>query len=128
MAHAFRAGYGAMQDYNKLVPVLRSLPPEDLSQWLDLMDEVYESHRHCQPCGCKVLAYQILISKDLLPDRHAGYLDCYLAHIRRWAPAGGRDFMAEVMDSLHHGKDHPHAEAHMAWWKCLFEGSLRDDS
>lgn len=128
MPHAFRAGYGGMQDYNKLVPVLRSLPAEELSHWLDLMDEVYESHRQCQPCGCKVLAYLTLISKDLLPERHAGYLSQYQDHIRQCPPAGGRDFMAEVIESLYQGKDHPHAEKHKTWWKCLFEGSLRDGS
>jgi hypothetical protein len=127
MPHAFRAGYGGMQDYNKLVPVLRSLPPEELSHWLDLMDEVYESHRLCQPCGCKVLAYQTLISKDLLPERHAAYLKSYQDHIWLSPPVMGRDFMAEVIDSLHHGKDHQNAKTHKAWWGTIFETSLRED-
>jgi hypothetical protein len=127
MAHAFRAGYGGMQDYNRLVPVLRKLPPEELSQWLDLMDEVYESHRLCQPCGCKVLSYLILISKDLLPERHAAYFRRYEDHIRRWPPAGGRDFMNEVIDSLYRGKDHSNAKAHQAWWHSVYETSLRAD-
>lgn len=127
MAHAFRAGYSGMQDYNRLVPVLRKLPPEELSQWLDLMDEVYESHRLCQPCGCKVLAYQILISKDRLTDRHEKYLSRYQAAIRSSLPHGGRDFMAEVIESLGHGKDHSNAKAHLAWWHSVYETSLRAD-
>ena len=125
MPHAFRAGYGGMQDYNKLVPVLRNLPPEELSHWLDLMDEVYESHRLCQPCGCKVLAYQILISKDRLIDRHEKYLSRYQSGIKSSPPIGGRDFMAEVIESLYHGKDHPHATVHKAWWDSIFEADLR---
>lgn len=127
MPHAFRAGYVGMQDYNKLVPVLRGLPLEELSHWLDLMDEVYESHRLCQPCGCKVLSYLILISKDLLPERHAAYFSRYENHIRCWPPAGQRDFMTEVIDSLYHGKDHSNAKAHKAWWNLVFETSLRVD-
>jgi len=127
MAHAFRAGYGGMQDYNRLVPVLRKLPPEELSQWLDLMDEVYESHRSCQPCGCKVLSYLILISRDLLPERHAAYFSRYEDHIRRHPPADGRDFMTEVIDSLYHGKEHPNAKKHLAWWHSVYETSLRAD-
>ena len=125
MPHAFRAGYGGMQDYNRIVPVLRSLPPEELSHWLDLMDEVYESHRLCQPCGCKVLSYQILISKDRLTDRYAAYLKRYQDGIRLSPPLGGRDFMAEVIDSLYHGKEHPHAAIHKAWWDSIFETDLR---
>jgi hypothetical protein len=121
MAHAFRAGYSGMKDYNKLVPVLRKLPPEELSRWLDLMDEVYESHRLCQPCGCKVLAYQILISKDRLTDRHEKYLSWYQAGIRSSPPHGGRDFMSEVIKSLYQGKEHQHAAIHKAWWNLVFD-------
>lgn len=125
--HAFRTGHGGMQDYNRLAPILRKLPPEELSEWLDLMDEVYESHRLCQPCGCKVLSYLILISKDLLPDRHATYFSRYEDHIRRWPPVGGRDFMSEVIESLYHGKEHSNAKAHKAWWHSVYKTSLRAD-
>ena len=127
MAHAFRAGYGGMQDYNRLVPLLRKLPLEELPQWLDLMDEVYESHRLCQPCGCKVLAYQILISEGRLPERHLDYLEQYRNIITRYPPVGGRDFMGEVIQSLYQGQEHPNAKKHLAWWGSVFETSLRSD-
>jgi hypothetical protein len=127
MPHAFRAGYGGMQDYSRLVPVLRKMPPEELFQWLDLMDEVYESHRLCQPCGCKVLAYQILISEGRLPERHLDYLEQYRNIITRYPPAEGRDFMGEVIESLYQEKEHPNAKKHLAWWGSVFETSLRSD-
>ena len=110
MPHAFRAGYGGMQDYNRLVPVLRTIEPSEIGRWLDVIDEVYDTHRHCQPCACKVLAYQILISEDLLPDRHKGYLEQYREIISRHSPAGGRAFMNEVIESLYHGKEHPKSQ------------------
>jgi hypothetical protein len=127
MPHAFRAGYGGMQDFNRLVPVFRSMEPSETGRWLDVIDEVYDTHRHCQPCGCKVLAYQILISEGLLPDRHKGYLEQYREIISRHPPAGGRDFMSEVIDSLYHGKEHPNARKHLSWWGSVFETSLRPD-
>lgn len=127
MPHAFRAGYGGMQDFNRLVPVLRSMEPRETGRWLDVIDEVYDTHRHCQPCGCKVLAYQILISEGLLPERHKSYLEQYREVIARHPPVGGRDFMSEVIESLYHGKEHPNARKHLAWWDSVFETSLRPD-
>jgi hypothetical protein len=125
--HAFRAGYGGMQDFNRLVPVLRRMEPSETGRWLDVIDEVYETHRHCQPCGCKVLAYQILISESLLPERHQCYFEQYREIIARHPPVGGRDFMNEVIESLYHGRDHPNARRHLAWWGSVFESSLRSE-
>jgi hypothetical protein len=127
MPHAFRAGYGGMRDFNRLVPVLRSMEPSDIGRWLDVIEEVYDTHRQCQPCGCKVLAYQILISEGLLPERHKGYLEQYSEIISRHPPAVDRDFMSEVIESLYHGKEHPNARKHLSWWGSLFETSLRPD-
>jgi len=127
MPHAFRAGYGGMQDFNRLVPVLRSMPPSEAGHWLDVIDEVYDTHRNCQPCGCKVLAYQILISEGRLPERHLDYLEQYRNIITRYPPVGGRDFMGEVIQSLYQGQEHPNAKKHMAWWSSVFETSLRSD-
>lgn len=121
--HAFRAGSSGMNDFNRLVPVLRSLPPDELVEWLKLIDQVCHSHRGCQPCTCKVRAYLILITKDILPDLHEHHLRRYRSHIKRWPPDQNRDFLAEVADSFLHGKDHPNAEAHKAWWKWLLEVS-----
>jgi hypothetical protein len=103
------------------------MEPSEIGCWLDVIDEVYDTHRHCQPCGCKVLAYQILISEGLLPDRHKGYLEQYREIISRHPPAGCRDFMSEVIESLHHGKEHPNARKHLSWWDSVFETSLRPD-
>jgi hypothetical protein len=123
--HAFRAGSSGMKDFNRLVPVLRSLPPDELVKWLKLIDQVGHSHRGCQPCTCKVRAYLILITKDILPDLHAHHLSCYHSHIKRWPPHKNRNFLAEVMASYLHDIDHPNAEAHKAWWKWVFEVTLR---
>ena len=127
MPHAFRAGYGGMQDFNRLVPVLRSMPPSEAGRWLDVIDDVYDTHRHCQPCGCKVLAYQILISEGRLPERHLDYLEQYRNIITRYPPVGCRDFMGEVIQSLYQEQEHPNAKKHLAWWSSVFETSLRSD-
>jgi hypothetical protein len=35
--------------------------------------------------------------------------------------------MTEVIDSLYHGKEHPNAKKHLAWWGAVFETSCRPD-
>lgn len=125
--HAFRAGHGGMQDFNRLIPVLRSLPSDKIGHWLNVIDEVYKSHQDCQSCGCKVLAYQALISQGLLPERHQSYLEQYQRRIRHSRSAGRRDFMAEVIDSFIHGRDHVNGLKYRTWWDSLYETSIRPD-
>lgn len=112
-----------MERFNNLVPVLRSLPGRELSQWAELINEVCISHRYCLSCFCKAYAYLILITKDILPELHEFHLRRYQSVIKRRAHDQGRDFMIEVLDSLYQGTN-PDADACRAWWNRVCENGL----
>lgn len=126
--HAFRAGHAGMLDFNRLVPILRGLPTDELNGWLDLIDDMASTHRYCVFCLGKITAYRVLITRDLpsLASRHADYQDKYyriLAGQRKEEP---RDFMREVLDSMYHGKEHPHRQLHAFHWREIAEAIKRD--
>lgn len=75
--HAFRAGGAGMADFNLLAPVLRHLPVPELLGWLRLIDAMRATHGECVACGCKILAYEIFITCDRLPERSARYVERY---------------------------------------------------
>jgi hypothetical protein len=127
--HAFRAGHAGMQDFNRLVPLLRRLPAEEISQWLDLIGDVAASHRHCPYCLGKIIAYSIIITKDLEPlaIRHAGYMKQYERLLADQLNEEPRDFITEVIDSMCNGKEHPHRKLHAAHWHEIAE-ALRSSS
>lgn len=124
--HAFRAGHSGMQDFNQLVPVLRQLPHGELESWLDLIDQVARSHRECLPCLAKVTAYRLLITQGIhaLASRHEYYTDLYAQILSKQAEGDQRDFMREVLDSMHSGKDHPHRHSYVSWWRGVAEKIL----
>lgn len=115
--HAFRAGHDGMNSFNQLMPVLRSLAPDELEQWMDLIDKMGETHRSCLPCRCKVLAYSFLITKDILPERSAEYKRLYDQCITNNLPPEGRNYLAEVIHSLSQYSDTPAELAHKNFWK-----------
>jgi hypothetical protein len=124
--HAFRAGHSGMQDFNQLVPVLRQLPHGELESWLDLIDQVARSHRECLPCLAKVTAYRLLITQGIhaLASRHEHYTDLYAQILSKQAEEDQRDFMKEVLDSMHWGKDHPHRNTYVSWWRGVADKIL----
>ncbi len=124
--HAFRAGHSGMQDFNQLVPVLRQLPHGEVESWLDLIDQVASGHRECLPCLAKVTAYRLLITQgiDALETRHEHYADLYAQILSKQAEGDQRDFMREVLDSMRSGKDHPHRNSYVSWWRGVAEKIL----
>jgi len=122
--HAFRAGHAGMGDFNRLLPVLRGLPAAELEPWMDLIDEMGESHRGCLPCSCKVLAYSFLITRDILPERSAEYKKRYDQRITRHTPPEGRDYLAEVIRSVQGVPGGPEERAHKINWRVTLEDLL----
>ena len=121
--HAFRAGHAGMHDFNRVVPILRSLPVEEVHAWLDLIDDVADSHRACAYCLGKITAYRILITQDIEPlaERHAGYLSQYARLLANQRHDEQRDFIKEVIDSMYRGKEHPHRQVHAFHWHEIAE-------
>lgn len=126
--HAFRAGHAGMQDFNRLVPILRGLPTDELHEWLDLIDDMAATHRYCDFCLGKITAYRMIITKDKPPlaTRHALYRDIYARILQRQPRAEPRDFMKEVLDSMHHGKEHAHRQMHAFHWHEIAEAMKCD--
>ena len=122
--HAFRAGHAGMADFNRLLPVLRTLPAVELEQWMDLIDEMGETHGRCLPCSCKVLVYSFLSTRDILPERSARYKQRYDQRITRHPPPKGRNYLAEVMRSLQKGPESPEERAHKINWLVILEDLL----
>lgn len=124
--HAFRAGHSGMQDFNQLVPVLRQLPPGELDSWMDLIDEVARSHRECLPCLAKITAYRLLITQGMetLRGRYEQYAHLYAQILTKQHEGEQRDFMKEVLDSMNSGKDHPHRNTYVSWWREVAESML----
>lgn len=124
--HAFRAGHSGMNDFNQLVPVLRQLFPSELESWLDLIDQVARSHRECLPCLAKITAYRLLITQGIesLTNRHEQYAHLYSQILSKQDEGDQRDFMKEILDSMHSGKDHPHRNTYVSWWNGMAEKIL----
>lgn len=121
---AFRAGHAGMADFNRLLPVLRTLPAVEDEQWMDLIDEMRETHDGCLPCSCKVLAYSFLITRDILPERSAQYRRlCDQAITLRPMPEG-RNYLAEVIWSLQDAPEGPEARIDKLGWQRAHEEVL----
>lgn len=121
--HAFRAGSAGMTDFNQLHPLLRRLPERTLARHMKLIDRMWLTHEHCEPCYCKILAYCILFTADRLPERHAEYERLYRARIS--GSRRGRDYMREVLDSLLRQIDHPNAKLHKQYWVSVADEMAR---
>jgi hypothetical protein len=124
--HAFRAGHSGMQDFNQLVPILRQMPAEELESWMELIDQVAQGHGECLPCFAKITAYRLLITQGIASQasRYEGYASLYTQILAKQGGEGGRDFMEEVLDSMHSAKDHAHREVYVSWWKGVAEKIL----
>ncbi len=118
--HAFRAGGAAMADFRRLAPIFAAMKPRELAAWLELIEEMADSHRGCLPCTAKIRAYLLLFSRGKLPRLHARHEAAYRA-LAREGRRMGRDYLGEVVESLHGNDDSPAAEAHRRWWRSLAE-------
>ena len=122
--HAFRAGGAGMADFNALYPVLRRLSRTELRRWMGLIDQMRATHEGCLPCTAKILAYSVLFTRDRYPERCERYTRLY-QELNRSCEPGGRDFMAEVIDSLAQKPDSPAALAHKRNWRLLADEMAR---
>lgn len=115
--HAFRAGGAGMADFTRLYLVLRRLPAEEISGWMQAIDAMRTTHGECVACSCKILAYQGLITRDRLPERSEHYRALY-ADLFQFGTKG-RDYLAEVRASLGGEPDGPAADYHKRGWRQL---------
>lgn len=99
---SFAAGRVGMSDFSRLYPVLRCLPPRQLTKWMQLIDSMRATHDDCASCTLKVLAYSILFTRDRLPKLSLEYTRLYQARAKKcYRPPGpGRDYMGEVLASI----------------------------
>lgn len=121
--HAFRAGHAGMQDFNILVPILRSRPAKEIRSWLGLIDEVADSHQYCTYCFGKITAYRILMTRGIEPlaIEHTNYMEQYARLLAEQRDDEERDFIKEVIDSMYHGKEHPHRKLYAFHWHEMVE-------
>ena len=115
--HAFRAGGAGMANFNQRYPILRSLPMDELAEWLSLIDAMRATHGGGGACGCKILADEILFTREQLPALSARYAALYADFSR--CDTTGRDFLAEVRAYLRGYPDGPAAEYHKRGWRQL---------
>ena len=113
--HAFKAGQVGMTDFVLLYPVLRKLPAGELSEWMRLIDKMRATHKGCEACYCKILAYSIFFTEDLLEERNEEYYSAY--RLIAGIPPRDRDYIKEVWDSIHGKTDSPISEVHKRWWR-----------
>jgi hypothetical protein len=81
---------------------MRDASVEELAGHMDLVEEVRRSHEKCHFCHMKVLAYGEVMTFRRLPARYLGYKSEY----ERLYGSGdryGRDYRAEVRETLHEG-------------------------
>ena len=71
--HAFRAGGAGMANFNQRYPILRSLPMDELAEWLSLIDAMRATHGGGGACCCKILADEILFTREQLLSEVWGY-------------------------------------------------------
>ena len=119
VSHAFRAGGAAMSDFNRLYPVLRTMPRAKCAFWLRLIDKMRVGHEACPACSAKILAYCVLYTQGRLPELCEKNKRLYCKLVRDPKRPPVRDYMAEVIASLHLGSESPAAERHRRTWKWL---------
>ena len=115
--HAFRAGGAGMANFNQRYPILRSLPMDELAEWLSLIDAMRATHGGGGACCCKILADEILFTREQLPALSARYAVLY-ADLYGYDTTG-RDFLVEVRAALRGDTAGPAAEHHKRGWRQL---------
>ena len=93
------------------------MPTDELEEWLSLIDAMRATHGECVACGCKILAYEILFTREQPPVLSARYAVLY-ADLYGYDTTG-RDFLVEVRAALRGDPDDPAAEHHKRGWRQL---------
>jgi hypothetical protein len=97
-ACAMAGGRYGMAEYARLVKLFEGVSLERLNEYLDLIDDVRQSHRSCFSCSMKFLAFCHSFCGERLEERRHSYK-------REYDEATGgcrlsRDFMKEVSDVI----------------------------
>lgn len=95
VVHPFRVGGAGLEDFAELVPRFTRIDENELSDYLNLIDEVSAGHNDCSTCLAKILAFSELFTENRFPDRHNEYRKKYETLIRA-ARDQSRDYRAEV--------------------------------
>lgn len=90
---------------------------DELAEWLSLMDAMRATHGGGGACCCKILAYEILFTREQLPALSARYAVLY-ADLYGYDTTG-RDFLVEVRAALRGDTAGPAAEPHKRVWRQL---------
>jgi len=83
-------------DFARLLRALEGANFEKLSKILEAVDTVASSHRSCQTCYGKILAFAELLAINRIPASHA----IYAKATESLARETGRDFRREVLEYL----------------------------
>lgn len=93
-----RGRYG-MAEYGRLAPGLAMVDAASLATYLDLIDEIRDTHRQCHPCSLKFVAFCMAFCRGRLPERFADYAAEYKR--LREGFEQERDFHAEVAAAIY---------------------------
>ena len=94
-------GYG-MGSFASAESLMRDVSVEELASYMDLVEEVRRSHENCHFCHMKVLAYGEVMTFRRLPARYLFYKSEYETRYGS-RDRHGRDYRAEVRETLHEG-------------------------
>lgn len=98
-------GYG-MCSFASAESLMRDVSVEELAGYMDLVEEVRRSHEKCHFCHMKVLAYGEVMTFRRLPARYLFYKSEY-ERLYGSGDRHGRDYRAEVRETLHEGYAEP---------------------
>ena len=95
--HPFERGAVGLLDFAILAERFLTFDDADLSDCLDLIDEIAAGHADCLSCHAKILAFCEIFTAKRLPERYKNYQEAYnqlVIHRRNRE----RDYRAEVRD------------------------------
>jgi hypothetical protein len=99
---ALKTGYSGMEDFGMLDIFFEKVDADSLQDYLDEIDRVRSSHRHCMICSLKFLAFCQLYSAKHLPERCREYKTEFaikLVALKKVQP-GERDFLNEAKSAI----------------------------
>ena len=95
--HPFETRAVGLDDFAILANRFRTFDDADLSDCLNLIDQIAKDHEDCLSCQAKILAFCEIYSSKRLPERYKTYQEAYnQLVVHRRNPE--RDYRAEVRD------------------------------
>ena len=95
--HPFERGAVGLYDFAVLANRFPTFNNADLSDCLNLIDQIALDHEDCLSCHANILAFCEIFTSKRLPERHKKYHEAYnQLIIHRRNPE--RDYRAEVRD------------------------------